>query len=110
MRGILNVFVFPAFFLRMRKTDFILLLILIITSKLILKAFTSGDRKLIIQTFITLVRFILKYASCMWSLLFENNIHIIEPLQRGFAKQLLGFKNLSYDDRLANVDITRFEH
>ena len=94
----------------MRKTDFILLLILKITSKLILKAFTSGDRKLIIQTFITLVRFILKYASCMWSLLFENNIHKIEPLQRGFAKQLLSFKNLSYDDRLANVDITRFEH
>ena len=68
---------------------------------LILKCFTSQDKKLLYNAFTTFVRPTLEYASIIWNPYRLSDIRKIESIQRRFTKRLFGLENLSYDERLS---------
>ena len=78
-------------------------------SALIFKWFTSREPALLVRAFITYVRPLLEYASCVWSPFQLHFIDKIESVQRRFSKRLHGLSAYSYDARLAYLGIERLE-
>jgi len=78
-------------------------------SCLIHKCFLSRDTSTLVRAFITYVRPLLEYCSCVWSPHFKNSIYKVESVQRNFTKRLRGLSNLSYSDRLAALNLPSLE-
>ena len=76
---------------------------------LILKCFTSREPILLVKAFITYVRPLLEYASCIWSPFKLKLIDKIESVQRHFTKKLYGLYNFSYENRLKHLGIESLE-
>ena len=53
--------------------------------------------------YISLVRSRLEYAQCIWSPYTKGEIARLERVQRNATKQVNGFKNLSYEERLQKL-------
>ena len=53
---------------------------------------------------------LLEYNSIIWSPSQIGLINNIESVQRSFTKRLPGFNNLSYADRLLNLNLQSLEH
>ena len=70
-------------------------------SNLIIKCFLSRDPKTLFMAFVTYVRPILEYASCVWSPCSLTYIKKVESVQRRFTKRLKGMTELQYSERLA---------
>ena len=47
-----------------------------------------------------MVRTNLEYANVVWSPYTKKNINLIEKVQRHYAKKIVGFKNMPYEERL----------
>ena len=70
-------------------------------SNLIIKCFLSRDPKTLFLEFVTYVRPILEYASCVWSSCSLTYFKKVESVQRRFTKRLKGTIELQYSERLA---------
>jgi len=66
-------------------------------SALIFKCFTSRDPFLLLKAFITYVRPLLEYASCLWSPFQLHLIDKIESVQRRFTKRFYSLAHFSYE-------------
>ena len=51
------------------------------------------------------MRPLLEYASQIWNLFLKYQIDLIESVQRSFTKRLPGFANLTYAERLLNLQL-----
>jgi len=76
---------------------------------LIHKCFLSRDTSTLIRAYITYVRPLLEYCSCVWSPHLKNSIYKVESVQRNFTKRLRGLSNLSYSDRLSTLNLPSLE-
>jgi len=78
-------------------------------AKLILRCFTSRDRKLLVKAFCTYVRPLLEYCTPVWSPHYRYLIDMVEKVQRRFTKRLSGLRHLSYSDRLQVLGLQSLE-
>ena len=73
--------------------------------KLILKCFCSRNSDLLVKAYVTYVRPLLEYASSVWS---PHHLHLIsklEKVQKYFTKRIPGMWHLSYEQRLASLNL-----
>ena len=68
---------------------------------LIFRCFLSKERVSLIKAFITYVRPLVEYVSCVWSPSSVGLIRKIEAVQKRFTKSLTGLIVLDYHDRLS---------
>jgi len=59
--------------------------------------------------FVTFVRPVVKYASCVWSPCNITAVNKIEAVQRIFTKRLPSLKKLSYQERLSSLRLDSLE-
>ena len=76
---------------------------------LIFRCFVSKDRDSLIKAFITYVRPLVEYVSCVWSPRSVGIIRKIEEVQKRFTKRLPGLKVLDYHERLAFLGLESLE-
>jgi len=67
---------------------------------LVHKCFWSTDISTLVRAFITCVRPLLKYCSCVWSPYLKNSICKVESVLGNFTKKLRRLSNLSDSNRL----------
>ena len=77
---------------------------------LIFRSFESLDPSFLISLFNVYVKPVLEYCSCVWSPHLKKDIDMIERVQRKFTKRIPTLHNLSYNDRLAYLNIQSLEH
>ena len=78
-------------------------------SRMINRVFHCRDPSFKIKLFITYVRPILEYASEVWSPILKKDINLLESVQRRFTKVLLYDYDLTYEERLVNLNIETLE-
>jgi len=61
------------------------------------------------RAFVTYVRPLIEYASCVWSPHSVSQIKKIESVQRRFTKHLLFCRGLRYSERLAKLGVVSLE-
>ena len=71
--------------------------------------FVCRDTSNLVRAFMTYVRPLLEYYSCVWSPHLKNSIYKVESVQRNFTKRLRGLSNLLYSDRLAALNLPSLE-
>ena len=76
---------------------------------LIFRCFVSKDRHSLSKAFITYVRSLVEYASCIWSPSNVGLIRKIESVQKRFIKRLPGLNFLDYHERLALLGLESLE-
>ncbi len=69
-------------------------------SSLILKTFENKSPNFLFKLFQVYVRPKLEYASPVWSPWLQNDINLVEKIQRKFTKSIPSLSELSYDERL----------
>ena len=72
---------------------------------LIRRSFSHIDKDGMRQMYISMVRPHLEFANVVWSPHYDKDINIIEQVQRRTTKLIPGLKNLSYEDRLKEMDL-----
>ena len=65
----------------------------------ILLSFISRDLNSLVRGFLVYVCPFLEHNSVVWSPFYQQDIHIIERVQRKFTKRLPGLSNYSYVER-----------
>jgi hypothetical protein len=75
------------------------------TMGIIRRTFQSLDANIFKPLFTTLVRPILEYGQILWNPHLKGDIRALEGVQRRATKQINGFKNLSYSERLKRLDL-----
>ena len=78
-------------------------------ANLIHKCFTSRDSSTLMRAFVTYVRPLLEYASCVWSPYSVGQVTKIEAVQRRFTKRLLCCCGLQYSERLTKLGVDSLE-
>ena len=63
-----------------------------VRSRLIHRCFLSKDRSALVKAYVTYVRPLLEYETCIWSPYQSENICKVESVQRRFTKRLSGLK------------------
>ena len=76
---------------------------------LIFRCFISKDRHSLIKAFITYVRPLVEYASCVWSPSNVGLIRKIEAVQKRFTKRLPGLNFFDYHEWLALLGLESLE-
>ena len=71
----------------------------------ILRTFKSRAPNVMIQLFKALVLPIAEYCSILWSPTAENEIHILERIQRAYTKGITGMSEKSYAQRLKALSL-----
>ncbi|MFZ2537611.1 MAG: reverse transcriptase domain-containing protein, partial [Oscillospiraceae bacterium] len=74
------------------------------------RCFLSHNVNNLIMAFKTYVRPILEYAPLIWSPYLHYLIDLVESVQRSFTKRLPGFAQLTYTERLVNLNLQSLEH
>ena len=77
---------------------------------LILRSFISRNPQNLVRAFTCYVRPLVEYASPVWSPSKLYLINAIENVQRRFTKRIPGLKNLTYAERLTNLNLMSLEH
>ena len=72
---------------------------------IIKRTFASRDANTIRLLYVTLVRPILDYASTVWNPHLMKNIHKLEAVQRRATKLIPSFYNLTYSERLQELNL-----
>ena len=77
---------------------------------LIFKAFSCRDTTFLKSMYVTYVRCILEYCTCVWSPSNITDINLIERVQHNFTSRIPAFKHLPYLDRLKILDLCTLEY
>ena len=72
-------------------------------------AFTYLDKEMIKKIIVTMIRPTLEYAAVVWSPHNKKNIRKLERVQRAATKMAPELKDLKYEERLREMDITTLE-
>ena len=71
---------------------------------------TTRNRNTMLKLFTSLVRPILDYCAPFWSPHLVKDIDLIEQVQRRFTKLISGCQNLTYQQRLTQLDLFSLEY
>ena len=74
---------------------------------MIRRGFTCLDQEIFQLLYPVLVRPLLEYCVQVWSLHKKMDIDLIEKVQRRAVRMVPGMKNLSYEERLAKLGLTK---
>ena len=74
-------------------------------ASLIHKYFISRDPSTLMRAFVTYVRPLLEYSSCVWSPHSVAQVKKIESVQRRFTKRFLCCCGLQYSERLVKLEV-----
>ena len=77
---------------------------------LISRSFLSRNIQNLIRAYKIYVRPILEYSSPAWSPCLKYHINALESVQRRFTKKLPGLSELTYAERLSNLNLQTLEH
>jgi len=80
------------------------------TASLIFRCFYSKHIHLLLKAFVVYVRPLVEYSTQIWSPHTVQLITLIEDVQRSFTRRLPGLTDLSYEERLVNLNIQSLEH
>ena len=58
-----------------------------------------------VALFVSHVRPILDYCSCVWKVGYVSDLTLLETIQRRWTKRVVGFSNLSYSERLRSLNL-----
>jgi hypothetical protein len=75
----------------------------------IFRGFVSRTPSLMREAFITYVRPIIEFNSCIWNPSHKHSIDTIENVQRRYTKQIPNLSSLSYPERLAVLNLDTME-
>lgn len=78
-------------------------------SGLLVRTITYKDKDIMVPLFKALVRPILEYGNTVWCPYHKKNITQIENVQRHFTKCIVGYRNLSYEERLRALRLPTLE-
>ena len=76
---------------------------------LLFKCFETRDTSVLVKAFVTYIRPIVEYASCVWSPTQIGLIEAVESVQRRFTKRLKGMDALTYSQRLKQLKLDSLE-
>ena len=76
---------------------------------LIFRGFQSRKPELLVKAYISFVRPVLEYCSCVWSPVLITRINALERVQKYFTKKLLRMADLNYSDRLCVLNLETLE-
>jgi len=76
---------------------------------LIFRGFASRKPELLVKAYVSFVRPVLEYCSCIWSPVLITRINTLERVQKYFTKRLYGMEDLNYTDRLSIINIESLE-
>ena len=76
---------------------------------LIFRGFVSRNPELLTRAFVTYVRPILEYSTCVWSPYTLKDIRKLENVQRYFTRRLFSKSSYSYNERLNILGIKSLE-
>ena len=79
-------------------------------SHLISRSITYKTKEIMVPLFKSLIRPILEYANVVWSPSKKQDINALEQVQRRFTKHMIGMSNLTYEDRLRNLNLPSLEY
>ena len=82
----------------------------LLRSSHIFRCFLSRNNGYLVRAFKSYVRPLVEYVSTVWSPSDIGLMHALESVQRRFTKRLPGFSNMSYADRLINLNLQSLEH
>jgi hypothetical protein len=71
----------------------------------LLRSTVNRSPDFMIALFVTHVRPILDYCSCVWNLGYVQDMNLLESVQRRWTKQVRGLSELSYRDRLTTLGL-----
>lgn len=77
----------------------------VVRASVVRRSFRYSDILFRLQMYKTFVRPMLEYSNCVWSPHFQTDVVAIENVQRKFSKYLPGLFNLSYDERLRQLNL-----
>ena len=69
----------------------------------------TRDLQFMRKAFITYIRPLLEYNSCVWNPHHKEYINLIEKVQRRFTKRIPSLRDLSYAERLAIINLEPLE-
>jgi hypothetical protein len=72
---------------------------------MIRRTFTYLDQKMFMCLYCSLVRPHLEYAASVWSPMWKKEVEAIERVQRRATRQIPGFGNLTYEERLRKLQL-----
>ena len=76
---------------------------------LIFRGFISRNNGLLMRAYMTYVRPILEYSTCVWSPYMLKDIRQVEDVQRYFTRRMFPKCTLSYSERLAILGLESLE-
>ena len=79
------------------------------TCAFILRNFASRNASFMSRIFVAYIRPLLEYASQLWSPSTIDFINRIERVQRMFTKRIRSISHMTYDERLAHLNLHRLE-
>ena len=71
----------------------------------LLRSTVCLSREFMVTLFVSHIRPILDYCSCLWNLGFEGDLSMLEGIQRRWTKQVDGLQSLNYHTRLINLGL-----
>ena len=79
-------------------------------SHLISRSITYKTKEIMVPLFKSLIRPVLEYANVVWSPSKKQDINALEQVQRRYTKHMIGMSNLTYEDRLRNLNLPSLEY
>ena len=76
---------------------------------ILFRGFMTRDLQFMRKAFITYIRPLLEYNSCVWNPHQKEYINLIEKVQRRFTKRIPSLRDLSYTERLAIINLEPLE-
>jgi len=73
------------------------------------RSFVSRNKKVLMPIYKNIIRPMVEYGSTIWSPWKRKSIDLIAGVQRRFTKLIDNMKNLSYETRLARLEIISLE-
>jgi ribonuclease P/MRP protein subunit RPP40 len=73
------------------------------------RGFVSRNQELLVKAYVTFVRPVLEYASCVWSPVLITHVNAIERVQKYFTRRLHGMEFVPYNERLALLNLETLE-
>ena len=70
--------------------------------------FKSPD--IMIPLYKALVRPIIEYGNCVWHPNFKKDVERLESVQRNYTKNVIGMRELSYEQRLSRLRLPSLEY
>ena len=76
---------------------------------MILRTFSTRDKKPMIKVFNTYIKSKLEYCCIVWSPVQQSYINELEKIQKTFTSKINGMEELDYHERLKELDMYSLE-